>query len=86
MAFIDRGQIAALDTPHNLKQQYGKRMLRAEVAGDGGALQVQEIELDQPGTAAAVEQLFERQRVVTVHTEEATLEDIFIQITGRALD
>jgi ABC-2 type transport system ATP-binding protein len=27
VAFIERGKIAALDTPHNLKQQYGKRMV-----------------------------------------------------------
>lgn len=87
VAFINNGQIVALDTPHNLKQQYGKRMLRAEVAdGDGGGLQVREIELDREQTAREVERLFERERVVTVHTEEATLEDIFIQITGRGLD
>jgi ABC-2 type transport system ATP-binding protein len=87
VAFINNGKIVALDTPHNLKQQYGKRVLRAEVAdGDGGGLQIREIELDQEGTAGDVERLFENERVVTVHTEEATLEDIFIQITGRGLD
>jgi ABC-2 type transport system ATP-binding protein len=87
VAFINNGKIVALDTPHNLKQQYGKRVLRAEVAdGDGGGLQVREIELDRDETARDVERLFENERVVTVHTEEATLEDIFIQITGRGLD
>ena len=86
VAFIDDGKIAALDTPHNLKQQYGKRVLRAEVSGGDGKLQEREIELDKAETAAEVEQLFEQEQVVTVHTEEATLEDIFIEITGRALD
>jgi ABC-2 type transport system ATP-binding protein len=32
VAFIDRGKIVALDTPHALKQRYGQRRLRAEVA------------------------------------------------------
>jgi ABC-2 type transport system ATP-binding protein len=86
VAFIDDGKIAAIDTPHNLKQQYGKRVLRAEVSGGDGKLQEREIELDKAETAAEVEQLFEQEQVVTVHTEEATLEDIFIEITGRALD
>jgi ABC-2 type transport system ATP-binding protein len=86
VAFIDDGKIAALDTPHNLKQQYGKRVLRAEVSGGDGRLQEREIEMDQTGTAAEVERLFEQEQVVTVHTEEATLEDIFIEITGKALD
>jgi len=86
VAFIDEGKIAAIDTPHNLKQQYGKRVLRAEVSGGDGKLQEREIELDKAETAAEVERLFEQEKVVTVHTEEATLEDIFIEITGRALD
>jgi len=30
-------------------------------------------------------ELFDREQVVTVHSEEASLEDIFIRITGRGL-
>jgi ABC-2 type transport system ATP-binding protein len=86
VAFIDQGQIVALDTPHNLKQQYGKRLLRAEVSGLDGTLNVREIVLDRPETGGEVERLFQEQRVITLHTEEATLEDIFIRITGRGLD
>jgi ABC-2 type transport system ATP-binding protein len=85
VAFIDQGQIVALDTPHKLKQQYGKRMLRAEVVGPDGGLEVREIVLDRPETAQEMESLFQEHQVVTVHTEEATLEDIFIRITGRGL-
>jgi ABC-2 type transport system ATP-binding protein len=48
-------------------------------------LAVREIVLDRPDTPAEVEALFRQERVVTVHTEEATLEDIFIAITGRRL-
>ncbi|MBN2554481.1 MAG: ABC transporter ATP-binding protein [Anaerolineales bacterium] len=84
VAFIDAGKIVALDSPHNLKQQYGKRMLKAEIEVDGG-LKEREIVLDQDGTAKEMEQLFSREKVVTVHTEEATLEDIFVNITGRRL-
>lgn len=86
VAFIDQGKIVALDTPHNLKQQYGKRLLRAEVMGHDGALNVREIVLDRPETGGEVERLFQEERVITLHTEEATLEDIFIRITGRGLD
>jgi ABC-2 type transport system ATP-binding protein len=85
VAFINQGRIVAKDTPHNLKQQYGKRMLRAEVVGPDGGLEVREIVLDRPETAHDMERLFQEQQVVTVHTEEATLEDIFIRITGRGL-
>jgi ABC-2 type transport system ATP-binding protein len=85
VAFIDRGKIVALDTPHALKQQYGKRMLRAEVMGDAGRLTTREIILDRDDTPDQVDALFRGSQVVTVHSEEATLEDIFIRITGRGL-
>jgi ABC-2 type transport system ATP-binding protein len=84
VAFIDKGKIAALDTPHNLKQKYGKRSLVAEVAAAGGLVK-KEINMDMPDTARDVEQLFAKEKVVTIHSEEATLEDIFIQVTGRRL-
>ena len=85
VAFMDQGRIAALDTPHNLKLKYGRRALKAEVSGGGGGLEVREIALDTPETADAVQKLLAGERVLTIHSEEATLEDIFIQLTGRRL-
>ena len=85
VAFMSQGKIVALDTPHNLKQQYGRRALRASVMTEGQRLEDREIPLDSPQTQEAVRELFANERVVTIHSEEATLEDIFIQITGRGL-
>ncbi len=85
VAFINQGKIAALDTPHNLKQQYGKRMVKAQVIGADGRLENREIMLDTDQTAADLQQLFNAEKVVTLHSEEASLEDIFIKITGRGL-
>jgi ABC-2 type transport system ATP-binding protein len=85
VAFIDQGRIVALDTPDALKQQYGKRTLKAQIAADEGKLVTREIQLDEPDTAGMVEQMFRNDKVVTIHSEEASLEDIFIEITGRGL-
>jgi ABC-2 type transport system ATP-binding protein len=85
VAFINQGKIAAIDTPHALKQKYGKRSIKAQVAGPDGRLEQREIAMDEPATAAQVNSLFAQEQVVTLHSEEATLEDIFIQITGRGL-
>jgi len=85
VAFINQGKIVALDTPHNLKQQYGKRALNIEVLDGEGKLQKREITLDTPDTAAQVHEIMAGEKVITVHSEEATLEDIFIRITGRGL-
>ena len=85
VAFIDRGEIVALDTPRKLKQQYGKRLLHAEVELPDGRLVLRQVVLDQVDTSQAMARLFSEERVITIHSEEATLEDIFIQITGRGL-
>jgi ABC-2 type transport system ATP-binding protein len=85
VAFMNGGKIVALDAPHNLKQQYGKRALKAKVQTPGGELQDREVILDQPETPDLVQKLFAGEKVVTIHSEEATLEDIFIKITGRGL-
>ena len=85
VAFIDRGRIIALDTPHALKQEHGKRMLKAEIRTADGQLVEREIVMDRDATPQDVEKLFTNETVETLHSEEATLEDIFIKITGREL-
>lgn len=84
VAFMNQGRIVLLDTPRNLKQQYGRRSLVAEIAA-GSGLEKREISMDSDSTAREIEELFNREKVITIHSEEATLEDIFIKITGRRL-
>ena len=85
VAFMNQGKIVALDTPLQLKQQHGKRALKAKVAGETGGMEDREITLDTPETPQAVQKLFSQEKVITIHSEEATLEDIFISLTGRGL-
>lgn len=85
VAFINQGKIVALERPALLKQQYGKRALRVEVETAPGESIIREITLDEDQTSAAVAEIFRQERVLTVHSEEATLEDIFVDITGRGL-
>ncbi len=85
VAFINQGKILALDTPYKLKQQYGKRLLKVEIETADGQIESREIALDTADTGAAAKALLDGNKVITMHSEEATLEDIFIQITGRGL-
>jgi ABC-2 type transport system ATP-binding protein len=85
VGFIDRGKIVALDRPSALKRQYGQRALKVEVETGQGETVIREIPLDQSQTPQAVYDLFANERIVTLHSEEATLEDIFVEITGRGL-
>lgn len=85
VAFINKGKIVALDTPAALKQAYGKRALRVEVQAAKGAAEIREVVLDAEDTPQKLYDLFQNERVITVHSEEATLEDIFVSVTGRGL-
>lgn len=85
VAFINKGKIVALDSPAKLKRRFGGRGLKVEVELPNGDTEVRHVNLDEDQTADAVFGLFKNEQVVTVHSEEATLEDIFIDITGRGL-
>ncbi len=85
VAFLNSGEIVALDTPHNLKQKYGKRAVRAQIRSKNGKIVNREIVMDEKSTPDDMHKLFEKEDVITVHSEEASLEDIFIKITGRGL-
>ena len=83
VAFMVDGQIAALDSPRAMKIQHGQRRVRIEW-GQNGQTQQQEFALDGLADNAAFLQAL-RQPIETIHSKEATLEDIFVQVTGRAL-
>jgi len=83
VAFMVDGQIAALDAPRAMKIQHGERRVRIEW-GQNGQTQQQEFALDGLADNAAFLHAL-RQPIETIHSQEATLEDIFVQVTGRAL-
>ncbi len=85
VAFIDQGEIVALDTPYNLKQRYGRRIIEVDIADDEGNIERREMDMDEPDTPKELQALFRDERVTTIHSREASLEDIFIEITGREL-
>jgi len=85
VAFINGGEIIALDTPYNLKQKYGKRSIKAQITTEIGEIEDRELLMDSENTASDIQMLFDKEKVVTIHSKEASLEDIFIQITGRGL-
>ena len=81
VAFLSSGKIVALDTPRELKLRYGERTAlvlldtRDEVC----------LRLDDPTDAARLEQWMAAGKVLTVHSQEGTLEDVFVNLAGRPL-
>lgn len=85
VAFINEGRIVALDTAENLKLKYGKRSVRVRLR-DGDGVHEEHIPLVDEGFAARLAELAASPDLLTIHTEEATLEAIFIRLTGRSLE
>jgi ABC-2 type transport system ATP-binding protein len=81
VAFLSEGRIVALDTPDNLKMAHGQKSLIATL-DDGQTLT---IALDDEGAGKQLEELVSAGRLRTLHSTEATLEKVFIQIAGREL-
>ncbi len=81
VAFISEGRIVALDTPDNLKVAHGKKAL--EVILDDG--QTLTIALNDQDAGERLKKLVTSGQIRTLHSAEATLEEVFIQITGRRL-
>lgn len=82
VAFINDGEIVAMDTPRDLKLQYGEKSLALEHRTDEG---VKRELLFPEKDGKRIAELLESGNVETVHSQEATLEQIFIQLTGRGL-
>ena len=84
VGFINEGKIVALDTPENLKLKLGKRTLKVRIR-HGKEFDEKTLPLDDTGTPQKTKQLLETEDVATIHTQEATLEEVFIKLTGRKL-
>ncbi|MBU0936974.1 MAG: ABC transporter ATP-binding protein [Spirochaetes bacterium] len=84
VAFINEGVLHAVDTPENLKLKHGQRSALVRVRQNGGIEEIR-VALDSGDTGEALKQAVQGREVLTVHTEEASLEDIFIKMTGRGL-
>ncbi len=84
VAFINEGEIVALDTAENLKLKYGKRSVRVRLR-EGDTVREEKLPLDGEKSSARLSELAASPDLMTIHTEEATLEAIFIRLTGRGL-
>jgi ABC-2 type transport system ATP-binding protein len=85
VAFINDGTIHAIDSPENLKLLHGTRSLAVRVRR-GGKAEDMHLPLDGEGDIGSrLKAAVEGADILTMHTEEASLEDIFIAMTGRGL-
>jgi ABC-2 type transport system ATP-binding protein len=88
IAFINQGRIVANDTPRNLKLSHGQRTLIATLADpamngkSNNSFTEITLRMDDPNDQARLAKLMAEGRVQAVHSQEATLEEVFVEIAG----
>lgn len=84
VAFIVDGKLVQTESPHALKLNFGSPTVQVAYRNDKGT-HSQEFPLQGLAENHDFLSLLRSGRVQTMHTQEATLENIFIQLTGRSL-
>lgn len=87
VAFINNGKIELIDSPRNLKLKYGERLVKVEYRENGnGSVNKEVLSMVKEEDARRLNELVKSGVVETMHTMEASLEDIFMKVTGRGLE
>ncbi len=81
VAFMAEGKIVEVDSPKNLKIQHGQRVVDVEFEYNGGS-ETEAFKLDGLKEDARFFEVVKNHRIITMHSKENTLDDIFIQLTG----
>ncbi len=88
VAFIVDGRIVANDTPRNLKLEHGQRVLNVTLTNalqageEQQSLQELALHLDSAADQERLCQWMAQGRVRAIHSQEASLEEVFIKIAG----
>jgi fluoroquinolone transport system ATP-binding protein len=84
VAFLAGGAIRMIDSPRALRMRYGRRIVRVELERDG-RIDPQEFPLEGLGENGDFLAAIRNRDLQTIHSQETTLEEIFIMLTGQRL-
>jgi fluoroquinolone transport system ATP-binding protein len=83
VAFIVDGKVKALDTPHNLIMSKGATKIRYTYLD--GVEKTGECLLKKTSDDYKLQNLIKNNQILSIHSSEPTLNDIFMEVTGRVL-
>lgn len=84
VAFVVDGTIVALDTPAELKIARSQRQIRVQYRTPGG-LATAAFGMDGLADDPDFHAILRNHHVETIHSREASLDDVFVEVTGRQL-
>ncbi len=80
VAILDQGEIKLLGTPQNLSRQFSESTITLSLKGNRSIV----VNKDAKG-AEQIYQFMKNNEVLSIHSDEPSLGDIFVKLTGRAL-
>jgi len=80
VAFLHQGEIKLLDTPKNLRLKFSRKSISL-IVGEGNSITVKN---DEQG-AKQISDYMKNGQLLSIHSNEPTLGDIFVQLTGSEL-
>ncbi|MEM8996531.1 MAG: ABC transporter ATP-binding protein [Acidobacteriota bacterium] len=86
VAFLVDGRIAIIDAPDALRRRYGRREVELTFEAPGAGATRARFPLDDLARNADFHAALARPGLATLHSLEASLEDVFVQVTGRGLE
>jgi len=84
VGFIVDGKLTLIESPRELKIRHGKKIVKVEYLKNGDLIK-QDFYLKDLAENKAFLNLLRSGKIQTIHTAEATLDEIFIKATGRQL-
>ncbi|MBN2049266.1 MAG: ABC transporter ATP-binding protein [Spirochaetales bacterium] len=84
VAFLVEGRISLIDRPESLKRDFGRGEVSVTMKNGHGETERQ-FSLSGLGRNTDFLSFLTTGEVLTIHSQEATLEDVFIKVTGRKL-
>ncbi len=81
LAIMNSGEIVACDSPENLKKNYGRKAVKVEFNEQGNRHSA-DFSLEDPQEIATVAGMMTSGKIVKIHSQEATLEEVFMKVTG----
>ena len=84
VAFLVDGRIALVESPRNLKLAHARTVARVEYHERDEMLR-RDFDLDVAKEKSAFVDVVQNRDILTIHTQEPSLEDVFLEVTGREL-
>lgn len=84
IAFMVNGTLPVIDFTENLKLAHGRKVVRVNHRNNNG-LVTSDFELKNLSDNSDFQALLSEDKILTIHTQEASLEEIFIKVTGQQL-